>query len=320
MCCIGAAHGAARLLVFAVFLAGCAGAAPLSPPGTTSSIARPVTAAPAQAVATTALSTPSPSPQPTRAVALPLLAASSTVTATPPPAPIARFVPRIVAQYPHDPGAFTQGILIENGRVFESTGLNGRSSLREVRLEDGSVMRKRDIEAEYFAEGLAAANGRLYQLTWTEKTGWIYDPETFDRLATWRYTTQGWGLTYDGSQLIMSDGSAVLQFLDLASLTPTRTVTVTLDGVPVQRLNELEFIDGKVYANVWQTNDIMIIDPASGRVTAVIDCQGLLGVIPAEAKIDVLNGIAYDRDASRLFLTGKLWPLLFEVTLERVPQ
>jgi glutaminyl-peptide cyclotransferase len=222
---------------------------------------------------------------------------------------------RIVNVYPHDPQAFTQGLLYRDGYLYESTGLYGRSDLRRVRLETGEVLARRPIDPRYFAEGLADFGDRLIQLTWQENTGFVYELETLALIGTFSYPGEGWGLTSDGEQLIMSDGTAELRFLDPETFAETGRVTVIQDGVPVDNLNELELIDGTVYANIWQSDEIVIVDPATGRVTGRIDMRGLLP--PEErARVDVLNGIAYDAEGDRLFVTGKLWPRLFEIRLQ----
>jgi glutaminyl-peptide cyclotransferase len=222
----------------------------------------------------------------------------------------------IVNVYPHDPAAFTQGLLYRDGRLYESTGLRGRSSLREVRLETGEVLRQRALEPRFFGEGLADWGDRLVQLTWQAGLGFVYDLETFEILRTFRYPGEGWGLARHGEHLIMSDGTAELRFLDPETFEERHRITVMEEGREVRNLNELEVIDGKVYANVFLTDEIVIIDPASGRVTGRIDLRGLL--TPAErSRTDVLNGIAYDAEGDRLFVTGKLWPKLFEIELRR---
>lgn len=222
---------------------------------------------------------------------------------------------RVVNVYPHDPGAFTQGLLFRDGQLYESTGLYGQSSLRRVRLDSGEVIRQRLLDPGYFGEGLTDWGNRLVQLTWRSNTGFIYDIDSFALLGTFSYPGEGWGLTNDGRHLIMSDGTAELRFLDPETFEERRRVTVTDDGQPVENLNELALINGEVFANVWQRDEIVIIDPDSGKVTGWIDMRGLLP--PAErARVDVLNGIAYDADGDRLFVTGKFWPSLFEIRLE----
>jgi glutamine cyclotransferase len=224
----------------------------------------------------------------------------------------------VVNAYPHDPGAFTQGLVYADGVLYESTGLYGRSSLRRVALETGEVLQHHDLPAEYFGEGLTLFDGRLIQLTWQNHIGFVYDAASFALQQTWTYPTEGWGLTHDGAHLIMSDGSARLRFLDPTTFQVQREVLVTDGGRPVVWLNELEYVNGEVFANVWQTDRIARIDPKTGRVLGWIDLSGLLA--PEERRsADVLNGVAYDAQNGRLFVTGKLWPKLFEITLAPKP-
>jgi glutamine cyclotransferase len=231
---------------------------------------------------------------------------------------VAEFGYRIINTYPHDARAYTQGLLYRDGVLYESTGLNGRSSLRKVRLETGEVLQERAVEAKYFAEGLTDWQNRLIQLTWRSNVGFVYDATTFAPVRTFEYPGEGWGLTNDGTRLIMSDGqpAGALRFLDAGTFRELGRLTVRDAGVPVGNLNELEFVKGDVLANVYQTNRICRIDLKSGRVTAWIDLAGLLPAAD-RAGTDVLNGIAYDARADRLFVTGKLWPRLFEIKLER---
>lgn len=232
----------------------------------------------------------------------------------PTPAAVTQYGFEVVAAYPHDREAFTQGLVFDDGALYESTGLNGRSSLRKVNLQTGEVLQRRDIDSQYFAEGLTLFNNQLIQLTWQSNKGFVYDMATFAPLREWRYPTEGWGLTHDGRQLIMSDGTATLRFLNPETFAVEREITVTDQGQPVVRLNELEYVRGEVFANVWQTDLIARIDPQTGHVNGWIDLSGLLS--PAEQQgADVLNGIAYDAAGDRLFVTGKLWPKLFEIKL-----
>lgn len=221
----------------------------------------------------------------------------------------------VVRRYPHDPGAFTQGLIVRDGFLFESTGLNGRSSLRQVRLETGEVLREVAVENRYFAEGLTDWGTRLIQLTWVSNIAFVYDVTTLRRTNTFTYDGEGWGLTHDEHRLILSDGSPVLRFLDPASFREIGRLTVRDAGTPLEELNELEFVDGRVLANVWRSDRIAVIDPASGDVVGWIDLAGLL---PDRQPLgdDVLNGIAHDAATGRLFVTGKLWPWLFEIRLE----
>ena len=233
-------------------------------------------------------------------------------TGGPPPT----FGYQVVRSYPHDRGAFTQGILFRDGVFYEGTGLNGRSGIRKVKLETGEVLQVKPLPQEYFGEGITDWKGQIVQLTWQSEVGFVYDMKTFEQTKRWTYTGEGWGLTHDDSRLIMSDGSAQLRFIDPVTLKETRRITVRDSSGPVDRLNELEFVKGEIFANVWQTERIARISPKDGRVTGWIDLSGLL--TPAErAGTDVLNGIAYDAAGDRLFVTGKLWPRVFEIRLVR---
>ena len=223
---------------------------------------------------------------------------------------------RVVNTFPHDPQAFTQGLIFHDGFLYEGTGLEGRSELRKVELQTGKVVQRKALGQQYFGEGITLLGGHIYQLTWKNKVGFVYDPETFALQRTWNYTTEGWGLTHDGKQLILSDGTAKLYFLDPQTLKVERTLLVTLNGQPLPMLNELEYVKGKIYANVWQTPQIVIIDPQSGRVEGVVD---LTNLVLLNLGADVLNGIAYDPASDRLFVTGKLWPRLFEIQLVPSP-
>ena len=221
---------------------------------------------------------------------------------------------QVVRSYPHDRGAFTQGLIVRNGFFYEGTGLNGRSGLRKVKIETGEVLQAKPLGAEYFGEGITDWKGSLVQITWQSEIGFVYDLNTFDQTRTWTYKGQGWGLTHDDTHVIMSDGSSSLRFLDPVTLKETSRITVRTGTGPVERLNELEYVKGEIFANVWQTERIARISPKDGLVTGWIDLSGLLS--PAErAGTDVLNGIAYDAAGDRLFVTGKLWPRVFEIKL-----
>jgi glutamine cyclotransferase len=219
---------------------------------------------------------------------------------------------QLVACYPHDEKAFTQGLLFRDGVLYESTGLNGESTLRRVRLETGAVLEQRRLNRRYFAEGLAEHAGELFQLTWDSGVAFVHDARTLDLRRTLRYRGEGWGLTSDGMRLVMSDGSDTLRFLDPTTFAVTGRVRVTDAGTPVERLNELEFINGAILANVWLTDRIAVIDPTSGTVTAWLDLADLVPVRSGPTNA-VLNGIAWDGQANRLFVTGKLWPRLYEI-------
>ncbi len=227
------------------------------------------------------------------------------------PAPLALRV-RVLSERPHQSDAYTQGLVWHEGRLYESTGGYGRSSLRRVDPETGEVERRVDLPASYFGEGLARVGGQLIQLTWRERTAFVWDLETFERVGSRGYAGDGWGLCYAAPHLVMSDGGERLAFLDPADFSPARTVTVTLAGRPLPMLNELECAEGWIYANVYQTDTIVRIDPQSGEVVATIDASGLLARSAREGE-QVLNGIAYDEGRETFYLTGKLWPKLFEV-------
>ena len=230
--------------------------------------------------------------------------------------PAQQLTVNVVAQYPHDSGAFTQGLLLADGRLYESTGLVGRSSLREVRLEDGVVLMQHDVPPPYFGEGLALVEGELLQLTWQHGTLLRYDRTTFEPRGKTNYEGEGWGLCYDGEVLWMSDGSATLTKRDARSFAPLGSVEVKLAGKPVTHLNELECANGLVYANIWLRDEIVRIEPSSGRVTGVVDASSLRATLGITSKDAVLNGIAYDPDRDLFLVTGKLWPALFAVRFE----
>lgn len=223
----------------------------------------------------------------------------------------------IVKVYPHDKNAFTQGLIFVDGHLLEGTGLNGESTLRRVELETGKVLKKIDLEAKYFGEGITQFKDKIYQLTWQHNVGFVYDAKTFERLKTFKYPTEGWGITHDGSKLIMSDGTANLYFIDPETLEQAGKVVVKEGSMPIANLNELEFVNGEVWANVWQTFTIVRIDPKSGKVTGWIDLTGILkqSDLPAGHEVDVMNGIAHDAKGDRIFITGKLWPKLYEIKL-----
>lgn len=233
---------------------------------------------------------------------------------TPAPPRPPRYGYEVVNVFPHDPGAFTQGLVYHDGVLLESTGRHP-SSVRRVRLEDGVVLAKRELDMQFFGEGLTAIGDRILTLTWQGGHGFVWDIDDLEPAGTFSYAGEGWGLTHDGSRVILSDGTASLRFLDPVTLQQTGSVPVTFRGQPLNRLNELEFIDGEVWANVWQTDYIVRIDPQTGNVVGVIDLSGLLPDPVANPSDDVLNGIAWDAENRRLFVTGKNWPKLFEIKL-----
>jgi glutamine cyclotransferase len=238
---------------------------------------------------------------------LPLLARTSAQST-----PTASF--RVVQVYPHDPNAFTQGLVYVDGRLYESTGRNGRSSIRMVDLQTGRVLQKYDLPQEYFGEGLTDWGSSLIQLTWTSGIAFVYDRFSFAPQREFRYKGEGWGLTHDASSLIMSDGSSVLRFLDPESFRQTRRISVRENnGHAVEQLNELEYVRGEIYANIWYSDKIARISPRSGNVLGWIDLTGLIEKRELSNSGAVLNGIAYDSAGDRLFVTGKLWPKLFEI-------
>jgi glutamine cyclotransferase len=223
---------------------------------------------------------------------------------------------RVVNVYPHDPAAFTQGLTFHNGYLYEGTGIPGQSSIRKVELKTGRVLKSQSLAAEYFGEGIAICRNRLIQLTWQSHIGFVYDLQSFHLLQTFSYPWEGWGITYDGNYLIMSDGTAVLRFLDARTYKMVKQIEVRDRGNILPNINELEFIKGEIYANVWGTGYIVRISPRTGQVLGWIDLRDLYRYIGMGRNIDVLNGIAYDEKGDRLFVTGKYWPNLFEIRLE----
>lgn len=232
-----------------------------------------------------------------------------------PDSPVSVYGYRTVNIYRHDPDAFTQGLTFTDGWLYEGTGRHGQSTLRRVELESGIVRQLHQLPDRFFGEGVTVFGDRIIQLTWQSGTGFVYNRRSFALLEEFSYSTEGWGITHDGKSLIMSDGSATLRFLDPETFTETGQVEVFDPDGPVTMLNELEYVKGEIYANVWQTDRIARIDPPTGRVTGWIDLTGLLRPEEYAAPVDVLNGIAYDAAADRLFVTGKLWPRLFEIEL-----
>jgi len=222
---------------------------------------------------------------------------------------------RVVKSYPHDTRAYTQGLFYHNGFLYESTGQYGQSSLRKVDITTGAVMQISKVARKYFAEGICLLNGKIYQLTWQEQECLIYDVNTFRQTGTLRYPTEGWGLTTDGKQLIMSDGTSTIYFRDPKSFAEMRRITVRNNGKEVNYINDLEYINGEIWANVYTQDIILRINPDNGVVTGVIDMKNLLPANLRTSKTDVLNGIAYDAKNNRIFVTGKNWSRLYEIVV-----
>ena len=230
-------------------------------------------------------------------------------------AKVRNYRPQVVASYPHDESSYTQGLFFHDGKVYESTGQYGESTMRIVDPVTGKALKRLDFDRKYFVEGSVILDGKLYILTWTNKLVFVYDAATLAYEKTLAYPREGWGLTTDGRQLIASDGSSRLYFMDTA-LKVQRTVTVRLNDRPIRYLNELEYIDGRIWANVYTSDLILVIDPSDGRVEATVDCTGLLSKPYQTRKADVLNGIAYNPADKKIYLTGKYWKRLFEITLK----
>jgi glutamine cyclotransferase len=223
----------------------------------------------------------------------------------------------IVKTYPHDPKAFTEGLLYQNGFLYESTGREGQSSIRKVRLETGAIVQKHDIDKKYFGEGIVIWKNRLIELTWKNEVGFVYDVGNFKGLPSFHYRGEGWALTRNDSHLFMSDGTSDLRILDPATLAERGRIHVTCDGRPVKNINELEWVKGEIYANIWLTNVIVRIDPRTGDIVGMADLTELQNLAASNEAVDVLNGIAYDAARDRLFVTGKLWPTLYQITLSK---
>jgi glutamine cyclotransferase len=222
---------------------------------------------------------------------------------------------QIIRSFPHDPTAFTEGLVFDSGFLYESTGLEGQSTLRKTQLETGEVLQRHELLADKFGEGITLWGGKVIQLTWKSQLGYVYDKPTFRLLREFTFSTEGWGITHDGKNLIMSDGTASLYFLNPDTFERTRQVQVHSGDEVVTQLNELEYVHGEIYANVWLTDRIVRIAPDTGQVLGWIDLAGLLSAQDRRTPVDVLNGIAYDVEHDRLFVTGKLWPELFEIKL-----
>jgi len=223
----------------------------------------------------------------------------------------------VVNSYPHDPTSFTQGLLWHDGGLYESTGQYGQSKLRRLEFPSGRVLKEVKLSQELFGEGLALVNNRLIQLTWQSQRGFVYDLDTFKVEREFSYSTEGWGLTYDGKNLILSDGSSDLFYFDPQTFKTIRKLAVRMNGQPVTELNELEFIEGEIWSNVWQQDLILQIDPSSGTVRSFLDLKGILAPSDKTGVENVLNGIAYDEQRKRIFVTGKLWPRIFEIKIRR---
>ncbi|HXG93146.1 MAG TPA: glutaminyl-peptide cyclotransferase [Blastocatellia bacterium] len=223
----------------------------------------------------------------------------------------------VVNSYPHDPQAFLQGLVWYDGAFYESTGQFGQSTLRLVEFPTGRVLKKHDLAPELFGEGLAIVGDRLIQLTWQSHIGFVYDRATFNLIQTFSYDTEGWGLTYDGSRLILSDGSDQLTFIDPKTFKPTGKLSVTFNSQKVTNINELEFIEGEIWANIWHDDRIIRIDPATGRVNSYLNLKDLRPPETLDENEAVLNGIAYDAAQKRIFVSGKLWPRIFEIKLKQ---
>lgn len=302
------------VIILFILLAGC---------GQSAGTATPVqaTTSPSAAVTRSVTATPPPSATGTQPVLLTPTAAaaieSATSAATATASPALRTPPvytfEVVNVYPHDPQAFTQGLVIDSGRWFEGTGLYGRSSIREVDPLTGEVLRSQSLADEYFGEGITILDDHIYQLTWRENTGFVRDKDTFDVVTEFAYPHEGWGITHDGQRLIISDGTAVIRFYDPESLQEIGTITVRDGAGAVSNLNELEYVNGEIWANIWLTDTIVRISPETGEVLGYIDLTGLLDPATLTEPVDVLNGIAYDTSTGRLFVTGKLWPSVFEI-------
>ncbi len=229
------------------------------------------------------------------------------------PQPVVVYTYKVVNTFPHDREAYTQGLAFDNGSLYEGTGGYASSSIRKVDLESGRVLQEYKLPTRYFGEGITLYKGTIIQLTWKSNTGFVYDRDSLNLLREFSYPTEGWGITYDGNRIVMSDGTSNLYFLDPQNFNTTGYIEVHDKNGPVNKLNELEYINGKLLANVWGTANIVIIEPVDGSVTGWIDLSGLLDTGYYNNHVDVLNGIAYDAKTGRMFVTGKLWPLLFEI-------
>ncbi len=247
-----------------------------------------------------------------------IVACASSSVAQRQAAPVHGF--KVVATFPHDANAFTQGLIVADGEFYESTGLNGEGSLRRVEIATGRVLQEVKVPERYFAEGLALVGDELLQLTWQHHIGFVYDRKTFKQKRTFPYETEGWGIAYDGtSQLVMSDGSDTLTFLDPKTLAVTRTLRVRDAEIPVSQLNEVEWIEGEIWANVWTTDRIARISPATGQVASWVNLDSLWPRSQRTPPADVMNGIAYDKAARRIYVTGKKWPRVYQIAVTGAP-
>jgi len=224
---------------------------------------------------------------------------------------------KVVNTYPHDQSAFTEGLVFEDGVLYEGTGLHGQSNLRRVKLETGEILQIYELPPQFFGEGVTIYENKIIQLTWQSHIGFVYDKYSFKLLQEFNYPDEGWGITHDGKHLIMSDGTETLHFLDPETFEEIGQIEVYANDIPVTRINELEYVQGEIYANIWQTERIARIDPLTGQVFGWIDLKGILNPEDDSKTVDVLNGIAYDTKNDRLFVTGKFWPKLFEIKLIR---
>ena len=249
-----------------------------------------------------------------------LFALALLICCAPAGAAIPTYTYKVVHVYPHDITAYTEGLFYKDGFLYEATGEEGESTVRKVELETGKVLQRHDVPPQYFGEGIVDWKNTLMQLTWKGGTGFVYDLGTFKTLHEFNYAGEGWALTRDSKHLYMSDGTPTLRVLDPDTLQQTGSIDVTADGEPVKNLNELEWVKGTIYANVWLTSKIVLIDPATGHVTGIVDLASLFDVNQLPEPVnDCLNGIAYDARHDRLFVTGKRWPKLFEITLVKPP-
>lgn len=229
---------------------------------------------------------------------------------------VARQTYRVVRTLPHDVGAFTQGLVVHDGIFIETTGQYGQSSIRRVDIATGSVKRLERLEDRYFGEGMTVLGGKAYMLTWLTQTGFVYDVKTLKQQSTFTYQGEGWGLTNDGTNLIMSNGTNMLVVLDPATYRVVRTINVTIEGRSLSQINELEWIEGEIWANIWRTNEIVRINPSTGAVVGVIDCTGILPQMEMTDATDVMNGIAYDAASKAIYVTGKNWPHVYQITVQ----